>query len=127
MADKTKGLGLRALIADELRRIADRIDRPGAPKATHLSFTFEERTGIAIRDDGRGCRLWYLNDAEHERAHDEAGPVAGGNATVWLPQRAAKGTALTGRHDAPVDPQFRDQVAAFMNRNDGLLRRLADG
>lgn len=124
MADRA---GLLARVAGELRRIADRIDRPGAPKATHLSFTFEERTGIAIRDDGRGCRLWYLNDAEHERAHAEAGPVDGRNATVWLPQRAAKGTALTSQHDAPVDSRFRDQATAFMDRNHELLRRLADG
>lgn len=84
---KPKGPGLRALIAGEFRRIADRLDRPGAPKATHVSFTFEERTGIVFRSDGRGCRVWYYGDAEYERAHSEAGriPVPGGTAEVWLP------------------------------------------
>lgn len=86
---KPKGLGLRAFIADELRRIADRLDRPGAPKATHVSFTFEEHVGIVFRDDGRGCRLWYLGDADYERAHDQAGPALGANSTMWLPQRPA--------------------------------------
>lgn len=55
-----------------LRRLADRIDRPGAPKATHLSFTFEHRRGMVVREDGRGCRLWYCGDADYERAHADA-------------------------------------------------------
>jgi hypothetical protein len=80
--------GLRALIAYQMRKYADRLDRPGAPKATHVRFTFEERIGIVFRDDGRGCRLWYLGDQEYERAHTEAGPVVVANSTAWLPQRA---------------------------------------
>ncbi|HMG64214.1 MAG TPA: hypothetical protein VK599_14805 [Streptosporangiaceae bacterium] len=67
-----------------------------------MTFTIEERTGIVVRDDGRGCRLWYLGDADYERAHDEAGPVASGNAEVWLPQRVPAGTVLTGRHREPA-------------------------
>jgi hypothetical protein len=66
------------------------------------SFTFEERTGIVFRDDGRGCRLWYY--ADYERAHDEAGPTASGSTEVWLPQRVPAGTVLTGRHREPAPP-----------------------
>ena len=83
---KPKGLGLRALLVGGLRRIADRIDYPGAPKAIHVSFTFEDRIGIVFRDDGHGCRLWYYGDTEYERAHTEAGPVLDANSTVWLPR-----------------------------------------
>lgn len=85
-----KGLGLRAFVADRLRFAADRLDRPGAPKAMHVRFTFEEHAGIVFRDDGRGCRLWYYGDQGYERAHTEAGPVAGANSTAWLPQRAGQ-------------------------------------
>jgi hypothetical protein len=83
------GLGLRAFIAYQLRKYADRIDNPGAPKAMSVRFTFEDRVGIVFRDDGRGCRLWYLGDVDYERAHTEAGPVTGARSTAWLPQRNA--------------------------------------
>ena len=79
----------RGRIADVLRKYADRIDHAGAPKATHVRFTYEDRVGMVFRDDGRGCRLWYLGDADHERAHTEAGPVTGAMSTAWLPQRNA--------------------------------------
>lgn len=36
------------------------------------SFTFEDHEGIRFRTDGRGCPLWYLGDADYDRAHDEA-------------------------------------------------------
>lgn len=55
-----------------LRRIADRIDPAGAPRATGRSFTFELHEGIRFRDDGRGCPLWYLGEADYLRAHDES-------------------------------------------------------
>jgi hypothetical protein len=77
----------RGRIAGVLRKYADRIDHAGAPKATHVRFTFEDRVGIVFRDDGKGCRLWYYGDEDYERAHDEAGPVLGANSTAWLPQR----------------------------------------
>lgn len=80
----------RGRIADRLRFWADRLDRPGAPKATHVRFTFEDRIGIVFRDDGRGCRLWYYGDQDYERAHTEAGPVTGATATAWMPQRSAR-------------------------------------
>jgi hypothetical protein len=55
-----------------LRRIADRIDPPGAPKGTGFSFTIERGEGIKFREDGRGCRIWYLGDEDYDRAHTEA-------------------------------------------------------
>lgn len=56
-------------LARLLRRIADRLDHRGAPKATHLSFTFEPGRGLVVNEDGRGCRLWYLGDDEYAKAH----------------------------------------------------------
>jgi hypothetical protein len=102
--------GIRGCIGWYLRKYADRIDRPGAPKAMHVSFTFEERAGIVFRDDGKGCRLWYYGDDDYERAHAESGPVTGGSSTVWLPQPPARpgsvifltvqaDHATFGRHD----------------------------
>jgi hypothetical protein len=55
-----------------LRRIADRIDPDGAHGGIGWSFTFENREGIRFRDDGKGCPLWYLGEADAERAHTEA-------------------------------------------------------
>ena len=37
------------------------------------SFTYEEGEGIRFRQDGRGCRLWYLGDADYDRAWTESG------------------------------------------------------
>jgi len=65
-------VSVRVLLARWLRRWADRLDDAGAPKAIGWSFTFEHRRGIVFRDDGRGCPLWYLGDAERARAHTEA-------------------------------------------------------
>lgn len=59
-------------IADWLRKMADRMDHYGAPKATHWHFTFERGEGLVFNEEGRGCRVWYLNDDEYERAHSEA-------------------------------------------------------
>lgn len=59
-------------LAAVLRRVADRIDRQGAPKAMSYSFTFERNRGIVFNSEHRGCRLWYLGDADYERAHSEA-------------------------------------------------------
>lgn len=85
MADARKGV--RAFIGRRLRYAADRIDLPGAPRAMSVRFTFEEGVGIIFRQDNRGCLLWYIGDAEYERAHSEAGPVDASQ-TTWLPQRA---------------------------------------
>jgi hypothetical protein len=58
-----------------LRRFADHIDRSHAPKAIGHSFTFERGRGIVFHDGrDRGCPLWYLSDADYERAHREATP-----------------------------------------------------
>jgi len=38
-----------------------------------MSFTFESGRGIVVHSDGkRGCPLWYLGEADYERAHSEA-------------------------------------------------------
>ncbi len=55
-----------------LRCLADRIDHEGAPQGLSYSFTIESGEGIRLRDDGRGCPLWYLGDEDYERAHAEA-------------------------------------------------------
>jgi hypothetical protein len=36
------------------------------------SFTFEDYEGIRFREDGWGCRLAYIGDANYSRAHDES-------------------------------------------------------
>lgn len=63
---------LRQRLARRLRFFADRIDYAGAPKAMHTTFTFEHGEGIRFREDGKGCRLWYLGDDEYRKAHDQA-------------------------------------------------------
>ncbi len=62
----------RQRLARRLRFLADHIDHHGAPKRTHWTFTFEDREGIRLREDGRGCPLWYLGDDDYQRAHTEA-------------------------------------------------------
>lgn len=59
-------------LARLLRVVADRIDHYGAPKATDLTFTIEKGTGLKVRNDGRGCRLWYYGNDQYDRAHIEA-------------------------------------------------------
>lgn len=63
---------VRVRLADWMRKWADRLDYQGAPKRTHLSFTFENRQGIKVRQDAKGCPLWYYGKADYERAHVEA-------------------------------------------------------
>lgn len=64
---------MRKRIGYWLRRLADHIDYRGAPRHTHLSFTFEYGVGLVVHDDGRGCHLWYLGMDEYERAHLDGG------------------------------------------------------
>jgi hypothetical protein len=63
---------LRTRLGWFLRRTADRIDPSSAPRAVGYSFTFELYEGIRFRTDGRGCPLWHLGEADHDRAHEEA-------------------------------------------------------
>lgn len=63
---------MRARVGWWLRRLADRLDDPHAPRHMGHSFTFELGKGIVFRTDGRGCPLWYLSEADHDRAHTEA-------------------------------------------------------
>ena len=66
-----------------LRRLADRIDYDHAPKAIGWSFTFEPGRGLVwhnnhgqIRSEPKtGCPVWYLSDADYERAHNESEEV----------------------------------------------------
>lgn len=62
----------RAWVGALLRTWADRIDYDGAVKRTGLSFTFEHRQGVRLRQDGRGCPVYYMGETDYQRAHDEA-------------------------------------------------------
>jgi len=69
-------------------RIVERIDRRAVPKYASVfgSFTFERGVGIVLHTDemlkGKvqiwpdgsqlGCKVFYLNDWDYERAHTEA-------------------------------------------------------
>lgn len=64
--------GIRERIGWRLRRIADRIDPANTPRGIGYSFTFELNEGIRFRTDGKGCPLWYLSDADRDRAHLES-------------------------------------------------------
>lgn len=65
----------RRLISRALRRIADRVDPPDAPKATGLTMGYVERVGLVVEWNGAGARLWHLNDDDREQAWD---PRVGG-------------------------------------------------
>lgn len=90
-------------LADFSRRLADRIDHRGAPKLSHISFTFEEGLGLVFRDDGCGCRLAWLGDDEYERAHTEAGRPEPG--TVHLAHRVHMGEPWPPPGYQPVSGQ----------------------
>lgn len=69
----TPRVGWRARVGWRLRCWADLIDRAGAPKVmSGWSFTFEDYEGIRFREDGWGCRLAYIGDANYKRAHTES-------------------------------------------------------
>lgn len=52
-------------IAERLRRLADRIDYPYAPRATRWSVHFKD--GIyRVRDDGVGRRLYSIGGVRYE-------------------------------------------------------------
>jgi hypothetical protein len=59
-------------LARRLRDLADRIDRDGAPKLTHWTWTFEPGRSVRFREDGKGCRVAYLGDDEYEKAHAQS-------------------------------------------------------
>lgn len=66
----TMAMTLRKRLAKVMRRWADRLDREGAPKRTGISFEFVRGFGIEVNHEGHGCPLWYLNDADYERAYE---------------------------------------------------------
>ncbi|MFI7691755.1 hypothetical protein ACIBQ6_21990 [Nonomuraea sp. NPDC049655] len=58
-------------LAAWLRKWADRLDDSGAIKRAHTSFTFETGKGKVLREDGKGCPLYFVQ-SDYERAHAEA-------------------------------------------------------
>lgn len=59
---------MKAVLARLLRTLADRLDRRGAPKGTHCSFTIEPGIGIVVHEDHRGCPIWYYGDDAYKKA-----------------------------------------------------------
>lgn len=61
---------MRRWIATRLRYLADGIDPAGAPRFTGYAFRFVQGRGIVFeaRTD-RGCPVWYLGEADYEKAH----------------------------------------------------------
>lgn len=63
---------MKERIAWWLRCLADRIDYNNSfACASPFTFTFEKGIGIVIREDGKGCPIWYLRP-QRELAHEEA-------------------------------------------------------
>lgn len=64
---------LRQAVAQWLRFRADEIDPDGAPRLmSTCTFTFEVNEGIRFREDGRGCRLWYMGRSDYDKAFTES-------------------------------------------------------
>ncbi|AHN84109.1 hypothetical protein GJ25_gp098 [Mycobacterium phage Hawkeye] len=58
-------------------RIVVRIDRGPVPKLSMFAFTFEEGLGAVVNNTGGdatqiGARLFYINDVDYERAHQDS-------------------------------------------------------
>ena len=59
-------------------RIVERIDRGPVPKCSPWAFTYEANKGAVINNSGgmihhrRGALLWYINDRDYERAHEDS-------------------------------------------------------
>jgi hypothetical protein len=84
-------------LAERLRRLADLIDYEGSPKGVSWSFTFEEGQGAVFNQAGRGCPLWYLGDADYERAHAEAGLPAKKLKRIHVAPKVTGGGKRRGR------------------------------
>lgn len=53
-----------------LRRIADRVDWWGAPRAPSMSFTIEQGKGVVFHQDRTsGCPLWFHGYGDYEKAY----------------------------------------------------------
>jgi len=78
MASRVPGVGeqVRARVGRLLRRWADRIDPDNAPQPTGYTYTHERHTPtdtrIKWRDDGRGCPVYYIGEADLTRSFTEA-------------------------------------------------------
>lgn len=72
----TERLAVRLRFANWLMHVAyravERIDRRAVPKYTGFSFKFVQGVGVVFNDGLRaendGCPIWYLNDADYEKA-----------------------------------------------------------
>ncbi|WP_068059180.1 hypothetical protein [Nocardia xishanensis] len=62
----------KAALAKRMRFWADRIDPAGAPRYMGYSYTIEPGKGVVFHKNGRGCKLWYLGNVDHERAYSES-------------------------------------------------------
>jgi hypothetical protein len=63
---------LRRRLGWWLRMLGDRVSPDTGPRwMSPYSFTIEPHRGIVLRQDGRGCPLWYMTE-DHDRAHDDA-------------------------------------------------------
>jgi hypothetical protein len=82
-----------------LRQWADRIDPSGEPHLTGWSYTHEKRgpqdTYLLWREDGRGCPVWYMGDADLNRSFTEAD-------SDWRPAKDRLADMLA-RHGEPKE------------------------
>jgi hypothetical protein len=101
-------------VAWKLRCWADRLDHAGATKhmTTH-SFTFEDYEGIRFRDDGWGCPLAYIGNADYDRAHTES------DTAEHQRRRDAETRETLARHGVDLDDVLR---RAMDKRNPGDAR-----
>lgn len=100
---------MRARVGRLLRRWADRIDPASAPTLTGWSYTHEKRgprdTHLVWREDGRGCPVWYMGDADLARSFTEAD-------SDWRTANEKLADMLARFGDA-VDDAMRPAVEAF--------------
>lgn len=62
----------RTRLACKLVTLAERLDHDFAFRSmSSFGFTFERNRGVVLRDDGRGCPLWYCQP-DYDRAWSEA-------------------------------------------------------
>lgn len=63
---------IRKKIGWWLRCLADRIDYEHSfACATPYTFTIENKVGVVLREDGKGCPIWYYRP-QRELVHKEA-------------------------------------------------------
>jgi hypothetical protein len=83
-------------------------------------FTFETGEGLRIREDGKGCRLWYLGEAEYDKAHDQADSAA-------EDARRAERRRLVEIAMTEPDPKIAGQAVADLLRTQVTIDRFKRG